>query len=302
MDRSYLSDTKPVLTLWGMDRIQTRQNQYITKNLNDIRSRLKIGDLNPHPVVILSDIYFEDVFYENMIISGNHTVKAYHDEGNYKFTDLPNIVITPEIHENFTDMDIRFLSNELNRDRSKYEPYSTDDAIKECMGLYENGNSWMTEDNKARLFDNGLTNSQINTVYNKVNQMIINKKKEKSGMVIMDWKGSHNGLLEEIVESLNNDDSLTYTTKPLSGAAIKLDRLYLAYHEEQDSRLAKGEPIQTNITCVVYHKSEHVKNVIYPKLKKELEYVIDKEGSTPITFVELEMYMDDNLVKGDGEG
>jgi hypothetical protein len=276
-------------------RVQTRSKEFIKENIDKIRNGIMSGNGEYHPPVYLKNRQFEGKHYDNICISGNHTLKSHYDEQAFRYKGLKTISISPEVHENFTDTEIRLLSNDLNRDRSVSEPFSKEDAIKEGIHLYEKGHSYETPELVDRWRDNGLTNSQINNVYGKIKQHIINGKKMASGMVIMNWKGGdHRHLFNEKVESIEGAH-VYVLRKPYSSTSVRIQNIYNSYHREQNKRVLGGLEKHNRIVCFVYHSEEkQIKD--WQDLKEDFEFMVESEGMTPVEFVELEMYMEDTSV------
>jgi len=237
INKDYIGEPKPVSELYKMDRIQTRANEYDSDNLNKLKSKFRLNLGNPHHVILLQNRKWKSEDGKTttkvwVVISGNHTIKACYD--TLPYSDLPVIILPPEIHENYTDVEIRLLGNELNRDRSVSAPFTKEDAIKECLDLHKAGNSYRTIDNAARLIDLGLVEGHVDNVFVKVDKIINDKKMVKSGKVVMNWRGSldnyHTTLLNKHKERILDVDGNTLIVGPYAGSAMKMKNIYKIKH------------------------------------------------------------------------
>ena len=112
--------------------------------------------------VFLEDVQHDGKYYEFLLISGNHTITAHIKLGNhYPKTPLEYIVIPKEIHQRFSDMEIRMISNDLNSNYNGGKSFSKGDAVKECLGHYNNGYSWNTSEMHRRFMNLGLTKNSL---------------------------------------------------------------------------------------------------------------------------------------------
>jgi len=299
INRDYLKEPKPVKVLYDLSRVQTRLTEYVWENLEKIKSKFRMGLADPQPPVLLENRKFDGVEHNLLMISGNHTTRACYETQPHM--DLPVIIIPLEIHKNYSDSEIRLLSNELNRDRTISSPFTKEDAIKECLDLHNNGNSFATDYNSARFIDLGLTQKQVNKIFTTVELEIKNKKMKKSGKVVLTWRGSkdefHINIINNTKDDILNDNSNTFIIGPYAGSSMTIDKIYGPYHKAQDERRKNNLPLYNNITCLIYNAREDLHKT-YIKNKEEFEYIINKENMTPLNFVELPMYTEDTLTNG----
>jgi hypothetical protein len=291
----YLSDKKYTIEeLKDWSKLQVRYETIDRDNLEKIKSKIRISMGNTDeakPPVYLKDVDYEGEHYDMLLISGNHTITAYYDLGGaYRLVELPIIVLGPEIHTQFSDAELFALGNELNSEKFSQKSYSKEDAEKECLRFYELGNTWKCERNTIRMIKLGLTTNQVKTVYERVEQLIINNKKRKGGWNVMDYEGEHRIIVDELIEKNTTDDIFVCD---YSGAAMKLQNILISYWNEQNKRLSLNMPIQKRILCYVRFTSETARDNYWPKLKSQFQILSQKEKLTPIDYIELEMYTKD---------
>lgn len=291
----YLSDKKYTIEeLKDWSKLQVRYETIDRDNLEKIKSKIRISMGNTDeakPPVYLKDITYEGEHYDMLLISGNHTITAYYDLGGaYRLVELPIIVLGPEIHSQFSDAELFALGNELNSEKFSQKSYSKEDAEKECLRFHELGNTWKCERNTIRMIKLGLTTNQVKTVYEKVEQLIINDKKRKGGWNVMDYEGEHRVIVDELIEL--HSDKNTYVCD-YSGAAVKINNILVPFHKENEQLVLKKKKPKTKIKCFIRFTSEKIRDTDWPKLKAAFQYMQEKENITPIEYIELEMYTKD---------
>ena len=244
-------------TLFNIDRLQIRELQLDTENLHKIMDRIK-NDIGTYDMpVILKDITYDGVFYDFLLISGNHTTTAYwklrnKNVGHTEDTLLDCVIIDEDIHRNLQDNEIDMLGNNLNADFNVGKSFTTRDGVKECLGHYKKGNSWKTQDMRARLMSLGLTSNQVKTVFNTTEDEIKKDNVRKSGMIVYDYVDTHKNKLRQKKEFFELQDSDTFVITSSSGNP-HLYRWIESYINEQMYRLSIGKNIQSKIKVVVYH-------------------------------------------------
>jgi hypothetical protein len=291
----YLSTDKYKISyLQSLPKVQVRHETIDRDNLEKIKSKIRVSmgsTEDAKPPVYLQDVEFEGEYYEMLLISGNHTITSYYSLGGaYREVELPIIVLGPDIHSNFTDSELFALGNELNSEKYAAKPYTKEDAEKECLRFYELGNTWKCSRNTVRMIKLGLTENQVATVYQNVEQSIINDKKRKGGWNVMDYEGEHRHIVDELIEKNTTDDIFVCD---YSGAAMKLQNILSSYWKEQIRREISNEPKQKRILCYVRFTSEKAKDNYWPKLKSDFQIICQRENITPIDYIELEMYTKD---------
>ena len=286
--------TYPIEELYSESKLQVRHETIDRENLEKIKSKIRVamGDTeDAKPPVYLTDVEFEGEHYERLLISGNHTIAAYYElGGSYREAELPIIELGPEIHSQFSEAELYALGNELNSEKATAKPYSKEDAEKELLRFHQMGQSWNTSRNKVRMIKLGLTTAQVDTVIGWVKQEIINMRKRKGGFNVMDYEGVHKPIIDNLIE-LHTDDN-TYVCD-YSGAAVKINNILVPFHKENEQLVLQNKKPKTKIKCFIRFTSEKIRDKDWPKLKSHFQYMQEKEGITPIEYIELEMYTKD---------
>ena len=139
-----------------------------------------------------------------------------------------------------------------------------------------------------------LFRSQVKTVYERVEQLIINDKKKKGGWNVMDYEGEHRNIVDDLIEL--HTDKNTYVCD-YSGAAVKLNNILVPFHKENEQLILQKKKPKTKIKCLIRFTSEKIRDKDWPKLKADFQYLQQTEGITPIEYIELEMYTRDTTKK-----
>lgn len=292
----YLSEvTHSIDELYNQSKLQVRYETIDRENLEKIKSKIRVsmGDITEgaKPPVYLIDVNFEGEYYDKLLISGNHTITSYYElDGVYREVELPIIELGPEIHSQFSEAELYALANELNSEVSTAKPYSKEDAEKELLRFHEMGQSWNTSRNKVRMIKLGLTTAQVDTVIERVKQEIINIKKRKGGWNVMDYEGQHRYIVDDMIKLHTNDD--TYVCD-YSGAAVKINNILVPFHKQNEELVLQNKQPKTKIKCLIRFTSEKIRDKDWPKLKAQFQYMQEKEGITPIEYIEMEMYTKD---------
>lgn len=291
----YLSTDKYKISyLQSLPKVQVRYETIDRDNLEKIKSKIRVSmgsTEDAKPPVYLQDVEFEGEYYEMLLISGNHTITSYYSLGGaYREIELPIIVLGPDVHSNFTDAELFALGNELNSEKYAAKPYSKEDAEKECLRFHELGNTWRCSRNTIRMIKLGLTENQVKTVYQNVEQAIINEKKRKGGWNVMDYEGEHRYIVDDLIEL--HTDKNTFVCD-YSGAAVKINNILVPFHKQNEELVLQKKKPKTKIKCLIRFTSEKIRDKDWPKLKADFQYLQQAEGITPIEYVELEMYTKD---------
>lgn len=291
---NYLTKEIPVIELHKYKRLQVRENAIDRDNIEKIKSAMRTKSthkLKYHPPVILKNRFYNGIFYSELVISGNHTIvapmslgKAFH-QSKYLTIEIPE-----EIHKNFSDAEIYLLANDLNSQKDISSPFTKFDAVKECLFLIKEGNDWQSTEIAARWIDRGLTEANIEWTYKQVNQKLLDKKMVDDGYTIMDYKITHKDILKKEAKKYENDNTFVIS---FSAAAVKLNRILVPFHKENEKRLSKKKKIKSKIVCLLTFPREDVRTKEWPKLRSDFDYLQKCEKLTPIEYIELPMYSKD---------
>jgi hypothetical protein len=290
----YLTEPIFVTELHKYKRLQVREKAIDRQNLESLKSIMRIKSTHTskyHPPVVLKNRWYDGKFYEELVISGNHTIVAPIQLGKH-FTQSKYqiILITEEIHNKFSDSEIYLVANDLNSQKDIYSPFKKEDAVKECLFIAKTGNDWQNEKLSIKWLQRGLTESNVDWVYKQVAQKMLDKKMLDNGYTIMDYKITHKDVLQKEFEKYENDDTFVIS---YSAAALKLNRILLPFHLENDIRKMESKNTKNKIICLLTFNNEDVLNKEWPKLKEEFIKLQTYENFTTIEYKELPMYTKD---------
>jgi hypothetical protein len=290
----YLTEPIFVTELHKYKRLQVREKAIDRENIESIKSIMRITSthkLKYHPPVVLKNRWYNGKFYKELVISGNHTIVAPIQLGkHFAQSKYQIILITEEIHNNFSDSEIYLVANDLNSQKEIYSKFKKEDAVKECLFIANQGNDWQSEKLSIKWIKRGLTESNVEWVYKKVAQKMLDKKMLDGGYTIMDYKITHKDVLKKEFEKYENDDTFVIS---YSAAALKLNRILLPFHLENDTRKIEGKNVKNKIICLLTFNDDEVLTKDWPKLKNEFMQLQKYENFTQIEYKELPMYSKD---------
>lgn len=270
INQTHISEMS-IKALWDADKYQVRKQEINSENLSTIKDRLRNKTGNYDMPVLLRNVTLEGVFHELILISGNHTRTAYWQTrndniGHTENTMLKCVILDEDIHSQLQETEVQMLGNNLNANFNVGKSFDKEDAIDECLQVHKAGNSWKTLAMRERLMLMGLTSGKVQSVFDKVQDIIDKRKLVKSNQMIFDYENTHKELVDKKVKTLTNDN--VFVIACASGAPT-LDRWMNKYINEQMSRIDNNKPIQTRIKVLVYHTSIKNKNK-WPKLWESL--------------------------------
>lgn len=280
-----------ITELYQISKLQVRELEIDTENLNKIKDRIKNRIGHYDMPVILSNVRYNGEWYDYLLISGNHTRTSYY-QLRYKNCgfdenfELDCLVLNEDVHKDLQESEIEMLANNLNGDYNVGKSFTVSDGVKECEKHHSQGHSWETSEMRQRLMQLGLTSNQVKTVFDRVNDNIIKQKVRKDGRIVYDYLDTHQNKLREKVDYFKQDDNV-YVISSASGNP-HLYRWIERYFEEQYYRLSIRKPIQTEIKVVVFHTN-------YKSMKqwKSLWQKLIRPQNIPHTFKDYHFTIDD---------
>lgn len=303
LKKEYLSDSPemPVKELKDLPRCQPRPEEIDVDHVTDIQGDIKKDKYttkNADPVIILKDRMWEIdgkmVHCEWIVLDGNHTIIAYSTFKGKKgkqilnTTNLQTIILPPEVHKIFSQTELKELGNSMNTLKKRQKPFTKDQAEVDLLRMARNGQSWRTPEILKTYMDRGLSEGNVTTVFNKVEQQLLNDKAKKRGDNIMDYDIIHKDLLDELMERQSKGQ---YFPVSYSGSSFKPDEAQKRFHEENINRIKMGKTPYIGIIVNVKFTSEKIRDNEWPKLKSKLEFLCIHEYKTTMLFNELEMYI-----------
>jgi hypothetical protein len=304
LKKEYLTDSPemPVKELMEMPRCQPRPEEIDVDHVTDIQGDIK-KDTYPTtpaaPVIILQDRVWvregKAVHCEWIILDGNHTVIAYSTFKGKKgklilnTTNLQTIILPPDVHKVLSQAEIKELGNSMNTLKKRQKPFTKEQAETDLLRMARNGQSWRTPDILKTYMDRGLSEGNVNTVFGKVEQELINDKAKKRGDNVMDYDIIHKKFIDELIEKQmkGNRYAVCY-----GGSSVKPDEIQKNFWKENEKRILNGDTPYIDIILNVKFSSEKIRDKDWPKIKKKIQYLLSVgEYKTPIHFNELEMYI-----------
>lgn len=290
----FLSEKNIISEIYHYPKLQVRAVTIDRDNMDKIKSRigLQASAEFASPPIFLKNRIYKGQFYNYLLISGNHTITAYWELGTpFDGTEINCIFIPEDIHKKFTDIELHILGNELNSEKRASKGFSKEDAFREGLFLHEEGNSWKTKEVYAQWVNRGLTSANVYTVWEQIEQEIINIKKRNSNMIVMDYEGEHKSIVDDFIKNTPDDIFPCH----YSSGAPALDRILGSYWDIQETREKNNLPPYKSIRCYIHHPSETVRDKRWPKLKNKFQKIQQKEKGTHIEYVELEMYTEKEI-------
>jgi hypothetical protein len=265
----------------NITKLQSRELEIDNSNLNKIRNRIGNYDMP----VIVENITIDGIFHEHILISGNHTRKAYYQTRNENVghtgdTMLKCVLITDDVHEKFQESEIWMLSNNLNADYNVGKPFDVEDGVKEVLIFQQKGHSWRTGGMRNRLMRLGLTTSQVDNVFNKVDDALEKAEWEKEGNMIYDYVNTdeHKEKLNDKIKEFENKGYFVISS---TSGNPHLYRWIDKWVNHQLTRIVTGLPIQERIKIVIHHtnvKSEREWKGLWEKLIRPQNLPRAKKG------------------------
>ena len=287
-DTSFSIEEIDLSTLMEFPKLQTRELEIDSDNYNYVSSmvenkvirRYGPGQEQYDMPVLLANIWLknpdtkEPEFFDYILISGNHTRTVFYDLASSSknlYFDLSYrlkcIIIESDITDDMQEAEVYMLSNNLNRVNGGGKRFSTGDALLECKKFHTDGFTYRTPQMRQRWLEMGLTKGQVEGVFRKMDEHL-KRKSLGDGWIVHDYTSKKEKLtLENKVSILKQDPNLF--VKAMSSGNPSLYRLIDEYMNEQERRVAVGEPIQTEIKIVLYHPTFDAEDNWNNKLKKQ---------------------------------
>jgi len=287
-----------ITELMSLDKLQIRELEIDIPNLKKIIDRIQQWMSVYDMPVILKNITIDGVFYEYLLISGNHTRTAYWEtrNGNYGHTadtKMKCVVITEEVHRLLQESEIYLLANNFNAEYNVGKPFSVADGVQECLKHHKNGHSWETLAMKKRLMLLGLKSTQTKTVFNHVHDTLQKETwKKKYNRMVYDYTATHKSAVKDVVSKYKKDDN-TFVLASSSGNP-HFYRWMEKYIQHQLLRISIGKDVQQKVKIVVYHTNTRSKDHwvgLWAQLTRP-QNLPNTYGETVLTDIDLEKIKD----------
>jgi hypothetical protein len=266
--------------VYKLPRLQVRSQEDIEHKV-EIQQKIEDAGGNTDkcsPIVIYVGRNGKDV-----VGDGNHTLKAAKDAKHC--SEVPVIRIPKEIHEKYTNQELKGVSNLLNKKPEiTKKSISIDDGVKYIVGTYSEGTPHDSNGNKQYLEACGFTKKQISGILKKAKVEIDKNNLSLANKLWIDYKSkTHKPTLDATVEGFRdaNTISLVY-----SSAMFKWDNIFnsIFAHTKYNDKTKSYEPTKTNVIITVYHPNpiadENWKMVHQPDALRKLKYYLHNLGYT----------------------
>ena len=238
---------EPIDNIYGLDKLQVREEQLDTSHVRDIKERLD-------DVAGNTDLCEPVLIYEarkkgaDVIGNGNHTVTAvYQCKDAF---DIPTMRLPFEVNNEYSNIELRAVSNLMNKkDDVVRKSVNTKDAEKHLISVYLNSDLPANHPSNIEWLDNmGFTKNQINrTIVPNAEDAIEEKRLELANQIFIkyDSNSPYYERLEDTVNELKDSETFAYA---YSSEFVKLNEI------QKKFRLAKQlKPKLKHIRIVIHH-------------------------------------------------
>ena len=220
---------------------------------------------------------------KDIVGDGNHTLGGAKDAKHS--TVVPVIRIPHEIHSEYTNDELKGVSNLLNKKPAIIKKSMTvDDAVKYIVGTYSNGTPYDSNGNREYLELCGFTKRQISLILKKSKVEIDKNNLALANKLWIDYTDKvHKPTLLAKVEGFRDSNTISMA---FTSAMFKWDNIYntIFAHTEYNDKTKTYEPTKTNVIITVYHPNpdaeENWKMVHQPDALRKLKYFISPLGYT----------------------
>lgn len=267
--------------VYELPRLQVRAEEIKELRL-EIKERIDDAGGNTdgcNPIVI-----YEGRQSGNDIVGdGNHTLGGAKDAKHS--TVVPVIRIPKEVHEQYTNDELKGVSNLQNkRPKTIKKAMSVDDGVKYIVGVYANGTPYDSIGNKEYLELCGFTKRRITTILKKAKVEIDLNNLAMANKLWIDYTDKvHSKTKDATIEGFRDSNTISLG---YSSSMFKFDNLMhsIFAHTEYNEKTKKYEPTKTNIIITVYHKNldaeDNWKMAGQPDIMRKLKYFLTPLGYT----------------------
>lgn len=279
LNREFTVTKESVDDVYELPRLQVRSEED-RAHKNEIQQRIEDAGGNTDkcsPVVI----YEGRQSGQDVIGDGNHTLNAAKDAKHC--TELPVIRIPVEVHKDFSNQELKGVSNLLNKKPDIVKrAMSIEDGVKYIVGTYSEGTPHDSNGNKEYLHACGFTKRQIRTILKKAKVEIDKNNLSLANKLWIDYKSkTHKPTLEATVEGFRDSDTISLS---YSSAMFKWDNIFnsIFAHTEYNPKTKAHEKTKSNVVITVYHPNptaeEKWKMEHQPDALRKLKYYLSPLG------------------------
>jgi hypothetical protein len=218
---------------------------------------------------------------KDVIGDGNHTLNAAKDAKHC--SEVPVIRIPKEVHEKYTNQELKGISNLLNKKPEIIKKaMSVDDGVKYIVGTYSEGTPHDSNGNKEYLWACGFTKKQVGSILKKSKIEIDKNNLALANKLWIDYKSkTHKPTLDAMVEGFRDTNTISLV---YSSAMFKWDNIFnsIFAHTKYNDKTKSYEPTKTNVIITVYHPNpiaeENWKMIHQPDALRKLKYYLSPLG------------------------
>jgi hypothetical protein len=220
---------------------------------------------------------------KDVVGDGNHTLNAAKDAKHC--SEVPVIRIPKEVHEKYSNQELKGVSNLLNKKPDIIKKaMSVDDGVKYIIGTYSEGTPHDSNGNKQYLEACGFTKKQVNNILKKAKVEIDKNNLSLANKLWIDYKSkTHKPTLDATTEGFRDSNTISLV---YSSAMFKWDNIFnsIFAHTKYNEKTKSYEPTKTNVKITVYHPNpiaeENWKMVHQPDALRKLKYYLSPLGYT----------------------
>jgi len=267
--------------VYELARLQVRSEE-IKEHRLEIKEKIDDAGGNTdgcNPIVI----YEGRQSGKDIIGDGNHTVGGAKDAKHS--TVVPVIRIPKEVHEQYTNDELKGVSNFQNkRPETIKRAMSADDAVKYIVGVYTNGTPYDSIGNKEYLGLCGFTKRRITTILKKAKVEIDKNNLALANKLWIDYTDKvHIKTKDAVVEGFRDSNTISMA---FTSAMFKWDNIFntIFAHTEYNETTKTYKPTKTNVMITIYHPNpdaeENWKTIHQPVVWSKLKYYLSPLGYT----------------------
>jgi hypothetical protein len=265
--------------IYELPRLQVRFEED-TEHRREIKERIEDAGGNTDkcsPIVV----YEARQAGKDIIGDGNHTVGGAKDAKHC--SEIPVIRIPEEVHCNYTNQELRGVSNLLNRKPDLIKKYMTmDDAVKYILGTTTEGTPHDSKGNRIYLEACGFTKRQIANIFKKAKFEIDRNNLSMANVVWIDYASkTHKPTLQATVEGYRDNNTISMA---FSSGMFKWDNLFNTLFAHTEKKGDRREKKKSNVVITIHHPTkdaeEKWKTEYQPDIYQKLKYFLAPLGYT----------------------
>lgn len=270
LNRCYAVTMESVDDVYELPRLQVRFEED-ADHRREIKERIEDAGGNTDkcsPIVI----YERRQGGKDIVGDGNHTLGGAKDAKHC--SEIPVIRIPEDVHSEYSNQELRGVSNLLNKKPDIIKKSMTvDDAVKYIVGTTTEGTPYDSKGNKDYLEACGSTKRQIGGILKKAKIELDTNNLFIANVVWIDYTSkTHKPTLTATVEAFRDDNTISLA---YSSGMFKWDHLFNNVFASTDKKAGKREKTRTHIVLTIYHPTKdseekwitEYKPDIYEKLK-----------------------------------